>query len=86
MGRSEAVTEGIRVVVNASYVPERSAPERDLYYFAYRVKISNEGETAARLVTRHWAITDARGGVEHLFEDDAAVIKAFSEMIVVSLA
>jgi len=66
MGRSEAITEGIRVFVNASYVPERSSPERDLYYFAYRIKISNEGAEPARLVTRHWAITDEEGGVEHV--------------------
>ena len=43
MSGSETVTEGIRVKVRSFYVPERSAPQRDLYFFAYRVTISNEG-------------------------------------------
>lgn len=60
------MTDGIRVEVRSFYVPERSAPKRDLYYFAYRIRISNEGEHPARLVTRHWVISDANGRLEEV--------------------
>lgn len=66
MGRSAAVTEDIRVEVESFYVPERSAPQRDLYFFAYEVRITNQGHQPARLVSRHWCITDGRGRVEHV--------------------
>ena len=39
---SDAVTQGIRVVVKSSYVPERSSPEESYYFFAYTIRISNE--------------------------------------------
>jgi ApaG protein len=66
MGRSIATTDGIKVEVTSRYVPERSAPPEDLYFFAYKVKVSNDGREAARLVNRHWIITDARGEVEQV--------------------
>jgi ApaG protein len=66
MSGSETVTEGIRVKVRSFYVPERSAPQRGLYFFAYRVTISNEGPEPARLVSRHWIITDGDGSVEEV--------------------
>ncbi len=66
MGRSIATTDGIKVEVTSRYVPERSAPPEDLYFFAYKVKVSNDGREAARLVNRHWIITDADGEVEQV--------------------
>ena len=57
--RSEAVTEGIRVEVRSGYLPERSSPEDGHYFFAYRIRITNEGDSPARLVSRSWRITDA---------------------------
>lgn len=66
MGNSDAMTHGIRVRVRSYYVPERSAPHDDLYYFAYEIRIANEGPTPARLLTRHWIIVDAEGRVEEV--------------------
>lgn len=43
------------------FVPERSAPREKHYFFAYHVRISNEGEETAQLVSRHWKITNADG-------------------------
>lgn len=63
---SDEVTEGIRVQVRAFYVPERSSPDQDHYFFAYTVRVQNEGTEPARLVSRHWIITDASGRVEHV--------------------
>jgi ApaG protein len=64
MGRSEAVTGGIRVEVEADYWPERSQPQAGRFAFAYRVRIQNVGSEPATLQSRHWLITDAAGRVE----------------------
>lgn len=61
---SEATTRGIKVEVEARYIPERSAPERSQYFFAYHVRISNVGDEAAQLVSRKWLITDGEGKVQ----------------------
>ena len=61
---SEATTRGIRVEVEADYVPERSAPERSQYFFSYDVRVSNVGTEAAQLVSRRWVITDGEGQVQ----------------------
>ena len=66
MGRSEAETGGIRVVVKADYWPDRSQPQAGRFAFAYRVSIENRGTEAATLQTRHWLITDAAGRVEEV--------------------
>ena len=64
---SSAVTEGIRVTVSATYVPEQSRPAAaKRYVFAYTVKILNEGAQAAQLRTRHWVITDGNGKIEEV--------------------
>jgi ApaG protein len=65
-GTSNAVTDGIRISVNAVYVVEQSAPRSRRYVFAYTVKISNEGVAAAQLKTRHWIITDGNGKIEEV--------------------
>jgi ApaG protein len=65
-GTSSAVTDGIRVSVNAVYVVEQSAPRAQRYVFAYTVHISNEGSKVAQLRTRHWIITDGNGKVEEV--------------------
>jgi ApaG protein len=63
---STATTEGIRVSVRATYVPEQSAPRMHRYVFAYTVRIANEGEAPAQLKNRHWIITDGDGRVEEV--------------------
>ncbi len=66
VGESDAVTRGIRVRVRSSFVPERSDPAKSRWFFAYEVTISNEGDEAATLRSRHWIITDADGHVEEV--------------------
>ncbi|MGC4001038.1 MAG: Co2+/Mg2+ efflux protein ApaG [Anaeromyxobacter sp.] len=61
---STAVTQGIRVDVEATYRPDRSEPGR--FLFSYAVRISNEGEETATLLGRHWIITDASGEREEV--------------------
>jgi len=64
--RSEAVTRGIRVEVQSVFVPERSDPDDAQWFFAYRVRITNEGDQPAQLVSRHWVIIDGHGRVEEV--------------------
>jgi len=64
--KSEAITRNIRVRVQSSYVPERSDPERNSWFFIYTVEIANQGSETAQLVSRHWIITDANGAVREV--------------------
>jgi len=48
------------------YVPEQSAPADSVYGFVYTVTITNTGEVAAQLVSRHWVIVDANGHREEV--------------------
>jgi ApaG protein len=63
---SDTTTRGVRVQVKSAFVPERSAPQNNHYFFAYRVRISNVGEETVHLVSREWVITDADGNVERV--------------------
>ena len=58
---SDTTTRGIRVQVQSFYDEERSSPQENYYFFAYRVTISNLGEDTAQLVSREWVITDGNG-------------------------
>lgn len=58
---SDTTTRGIRVQVESFYDEDRSAPQENYYFFAYRVTISNVGDEPAQLVSRDWIITDATG-------------------------
>lgn len=56
----------IEVDVATSYVDDQSKPEMDRYVFSYTITIRNEGQVPARLLTRHWVITDANGKVQEV--------------------
>ena len=52
--------------VASRYLDDQSEPEQDRYVFAYTINIRNSGTVAARLVSRHWLITDANGKVQEV--------------------
>lgn len=66
---SSAITDGIRVQVRTRYLAEQSSPRLDRFVFAYTIVIANVGDRTAQLRTRHWVITDGRGGVEEVRGD-----------------
>jgi len=66
---SIAFTDGIRVSVRSEFRPDRSAPAQGRFLFTYTVRIANEGRAAAKLVSRHWIITDANGRKEEVVGD-----------------
>ncbi len=59
----------IRIQVTTSYIDDQSEPDSDRYVFAYSITISNSGDVAAKLISRHWVITDANGKVQEVNGD-----------------
>jgi ApaG protein len=55
-----------RVEVEPQYLPEQSAPTQHAYTFAYTITVTNVGEVAAQLISRHWIITNALGEIEEV--------------------
>lgn len=56
----------IDVSVETHYIEEQSDPLKDRYVFAYTITISNNGDTPAKLINRHWVITDANNKVQEV--------------------
>lgn len=56
----------LKIVVTPRYLAEQSAPEQNRYVFAYTIRIHNIGKIPARLISRHWIITDSNGKVEEV--------------------
>lgn len=63
---SNSVTRGIKVEVTSEYLPERSNPERCVYFFVYHVTITNDSDEKVQLVSRHWIITNGTGRKEEV--------------------
>lgn len=59
----------IAIDVATSYVDDQSEPDASRYVFAYTITISNNGNIAATLRSRHWVITDANGKVQEVNGD-----------------
>ena len=57
------------VSVETTYIAEQSDPDNERYAFAYTITIKNEGSVPAKLVTRHWVITDADGNTQEVRGD-----------------
>ncbi|KAK7347029.1 hypothetical protein VNO80_21554 [Phaseolus coccineus] len=64
---SDATTLGIRVQVRSVYIEGRSQPSKGLYFFAYRIRITNYSDQPVQLLRRHWIITDANGKTENVW-------------------
>lgn len=56
----------ISVRARSTYVPEQSDEDGGRFVFAYTITITNTGTVAARLVSRHWIITDSDSRVQEV--------------------
>jgi len=56
----------ITVSPRAMYIAEQSDADAGRYAFAYTITITNTGEAAAQLISRHWIITDANNLVQEV--------------------
>ncbi|QIK81189.1 Co2+/Mg2+ efflux protein ApaG [Lysobacter sp. HDW10] len=54
------------VSVATEYLDEESSASESRFVFAYTIRIENLGSLPARLLRRHWRITDANGEVEEV--------------------
>ncbi|MBM3290293.1 MAG: Co2+/Mg2+ efflux protein ApaG [Candidatus Hydrogenedentes bacterium] len=63
---SNTLTENVCVQTRSFFVPEQSDPRSGHYHFGYRIRITNEGSAPARLISRHWIITDGIGRIEEV--------------------
>jgi ApaG protein len=62
----DAAQHMISVDVDTRYLEDQSDPDEGRFVFAYTITIRNRGEVPARLLTRHWVITDANGKVQEV--------------------
>ena len=53
----------MQIDVAARYLDDQSEPAQSRYVFAYTIRIHNSGSVPARLISRHWLITDDNGKV-----------------------
>lgn len=65
-------TRGFIVRVSVSFLPEQSETERNRWFWAYHIRIENEGPMTAQLLTRHWDIRDAHGA-HHIVDGEGVV-------------
>ncbi|MDO8845713.1 MAG: Co2+/Mg2+ efflux protein ApaG [Methylicorpusculum sp.] len=56
----------IQVHAFPQFIESQSQPESNRYVFAYTITITNQGAIPAKLLTRHWLITDANGKVQEV--------------------
>ena len=65
----ELASYKIKVSVDTTYLESQSDMDDDRYVFAYTVTIQNNGEVPAKLLTRHWVITDSNGKTQEVRGD-----------------
>lgn len=59
----------ISIEVETDYIDDQSEPDVDRYVFAYTITIANRGNIPAKLLSRHWVITDANGKIQEVSGD-----------------
>lgn len=69
MAKPRRPLHDIKVSVETRFLDDQSAPRENRFVFAYTVTISNRGGVPARLLSRHWLITDANGKVQEVRGD-----------------
>lgn len=62
----------ILIDVETTYLAQESEPDKARYLFSYTITIKNEGEGAARLLSRYWKITAGNGQIQEV-EGDGVV-------------
>ncbi|MEJ2754740.1 MAG: Co2+/Mg2+ efflux protein ApaG, partial [Gammaproteobacteria bacterium] len=56
----------IEIHVDTEYLPEHSNESEGRFIFAYHIRIENLGTLAAKLLSRHWLITDGNEQTEEV--------------------
>ena len=56
----------INIAVKVNYLAEQSDESDNRFVFAYTITLTNSGTVAAKLISRHWIITDASDKVQEV--------------------
>jgi ApaG protein len=67
-----AQTRDVIVRVAVSFLPEQSDPASGRWFWAYHIRLENDGLHDVQLLTRRWIITDGRGA-RHIVEGEGVV-------------
>jgi ApaG protein len=59
----------IQIEAISRYLESQSAPDAGRYVFSYTITILNTGDVPAKLLSRHWVITDSDGKVQEVRGD-----------------
>jgi ApaG protein len=67
MPRMEEINQhGVVVETQVNYLPEQSDESGSRFVFSYTITITNLGLASAKLISRHWIITDAHNHVQEV--------------------
>jgi ApaG protein len=64
-----APRHAIDIEVATRFLDDQSAPREQRFVFSYTITLHNRGAVPARLMSRHWIITDANGKVQEVRGD-----------------
>lgn len=56
----------IRISVKTEYLSSESDEDTERYVFAYTITVENHGSLPAKLLSRHWVITDADNRIQEV--------------------
>lgn len=56
----------IGIDIKTSYVNTQSSEDDSRFVFSYTISITNYSTVGAKLLTRHWLVTDANGKVQEV--------------------
>jgi len=56
----------IQIDVNTRYIEAESNSEASRFIFSYTINITNQGNIPAKLISRHWIITDANNRIQEV--------------------
>jgi ApaG protein len=57
---------GIDIQTQVSYLPDQSNEADNRFVFSYTITITNLGVAPAKLISRHWVITDANNNTQEV--------------------
>lgn len=67
MPRMEEINQhGVVIQTQVNYLPEQSDESGNRFVFSYTITITNLGHSSAKLISRHWIITDANNHVQEV--------------------